>query len=129
MKKYIICLLLFVAVSAACLTAGYMITRNYDREEAKGVTATELQSETVVEDRIAANQEKVSHEAVTVAEEYYLVAEDGFLLVFLKDRKTIYLYTHIPITDFPEKERAKLMDGIWFRSMMDVFNYLESYTS
>lgn len=98
MKKYIICLLLFVAVSAACLTAGYMITRNYDREEAKGVTATELQSETVVEDRIAANQEKVSHEAVTVAEEYYLVAEDGFLLVFLKDRKTIYLY--IPYPDY-----------------------------
>lgn len=129
MKKYIICLLLFVAVSAACLTAGYMITRNYNREEAEGVPATELQSETVVEDRIAANQEKVSHEAVTVAEEYYLVAEDGFLLVFLKDRKTIYLYTHIPITDFPEKERARLMDGIWFSSMMEVFNYLESYTS
>lgn len=129
MKKYIICLLLFVAVSAACLTAGYMITRNYDREEAEGVPATELQSETVVEDRIAANQEQVLHETVTVAEEYYLVAEDGFLLVFLKDRKTIYLYTHIPITDFPEKERTRLMAGIWFSSMMEVFNYLESYTS
>ncbi len=128
MKKYIICLLLFVAVSAACLTAGYMITRNYDRTEAEGVPATELQSETVVEDRIAANQEQVSHETVP-AEEYYLVAEDGFLQVVLKDRKTIYLYTHIPVTDFPEKERARLMDGIWFHSMMEVFNYLESYTS
>lgn len=129
MKKYMICLLLFVAVSAVCLTAGYMITRNHGREEAKGVPATELQSETVVEDRIAANQEQVLHETVTVAEEYYLVAEDGFLLVFLKDKKTIYLYTHIPITDFPEKERARLMSGIWFSSMMEVFNYLESYTS
>lgn len=129
MKKYMICLLLFVAVSAACLTAGYMITRNHGREEAKGVPATELQSETVVEDRIAANQEQVLHETVTVAEEYYLVAEDGFLLVFLKDKKTICLYTHIPITDFPEKERARLMSGIWFSSMMEVFNYLESYTS
>lgn len=129
MKKYIICLLLFVAVSAACLTAGYMITKNYQKEEAEGVPATELQSETVVEDRIAANQEKVSHETVTAAEEYYLVSEDGFLLVFLKDRKTICLYTHIPIMDFPEKERTRLMEGIWFESMMEVFNYLESYTS
>lgn len=129
MKKYMICLLLFVAVSAACLTAGFMITRNYEREEVEGVPATELQSETVVEDRIAANQGQVAHEVATVAEEYYLVSEDGFLLVFLKDRKTIYLYTHIPIMDFPEKERVKLMDGIWFESMMEVFNYLESYTS
>lgn len=129
MKKYMICLLLFVAVSAACLTAGYFITRSYDREGAEGVPATELQSETVVEDRLAANQDQVAHETVMVAEEYYLVAEDGFLLVFLKDRKTIYLYTHIPITDFPEIERAKLMNGIWFSSMMEVFNYLESYTS
>lgn len=129
MKKYMICLFLFVAVSAACLTAGFMITRNYEREEAEGVPATELQSETVVEDRIAANQNQVSHEAAAVAEEYYLVAEDGFLLVFLKDKKTINLYTHIPIMDFPEKERAKLRAGIWFESMIEVFNYLESYTS
>lgn len=129
MKKYMICLLLFVVVSAACLTAGYMITRNYSQEEAEGVPATEIQSETVVEDRIAANQEQVSHEAVPVAEEYYLVAEDGFLLVFLKDKKTICLYTHIPIMDFPEPERERLREGIWFESMMEVFNYLESYTS
>lgn len=129
MKKYIICLLLFIAVSAACLTAGYMITRNYNQEEVEGVPATEIQSETFVEDQIAANQEKVSHEAVTVAEEYYLVAEDGFLLVFLKDKKTICLYTHIPIMDFPEMERERLREGIWFESMMEVFNYLESYTS
>lgn len=129
MKKYMICLLLFIAVSAVCLTVGYMITRNYSQEEAEGVPATEIQSETVVEDRIAANQEQVSHEAVTVAEEYYLVSEDGFLLVFLKDKKTICLYTHIPIMDFPEMERERLREGIWFESMMEVFNYLESYTS
>lgn len=131
MKKYMICLLLFVSVSAACLTAGYVITRNYEKEEAEGIPATELESETVVEDRIAANQNQVMHEPAVekVTEEYYLVSENGFLLVFLKDKTTIYLYTHIPVMDFPEKERAKLMEGVGFGSMMEVFNYLESYTS
>ena len=28
-----------------------------------------------------------------------------------------------------EKERSKLLEGIWFPSMMDVYHYLESYTS
>ena len=60
---------------------------------------------------------------------YYLVAEDGILLVFLKDRKTICLYTHVPLMDFPPDERAKLREGLWFSSMAEVFNYLESYTS
>jgi len=33
------------------------------------------------------------------------------------------------VTDFPEKERSRLMEGIWFPSMMDVYHYLESFTS
>ena len=49
--------------------------------------------------------------------------------MFLKDRKTICLYTHVPLMDFPPDERAKLREGLWFSSMAEVFNYLESYTS
>ena len=62
-------------------------------------------------------------------QEYYLVAEDGFLLVFLKDRKTICLYTHLPLVDFSVSEQERLREGIWFSSMIEVFNYLESCTS
>ena len=57
------------------------------------------------------------------------MAEDGFLLVFARDKKTICLYTHIPITDFPLREQGRLREGIWFSDMMEVFHYLESYTS
>ena len=53
----------------------------------------------------------------------------GFLLVFCSDKSTVCLYTHIPVTDFPESERVRLMEGIWFSDMMDVYHYLESYTS
>lgn len=132
MKKYMICLFIFLAVSAVCLTTGYMVTRETRKTPIEGVPATELATETVVEDKIVANQEQVSHEAPDETpddEEYYLVSEDGFLLVFSKDKKTICLYTHIPLMDFPEAERIRLREGIWFLSMIEVFNYLESYTS
>ena len=128
MKKYMICLFLFLAVSAACAGAGYMARERYERKVPESETATELPTETVREDKMVANQNQVIHETAAV-EEYYLVAEDGFLLVFLKDKKTICLYTHVPLMDFPPKERDRLREGIWFSSMMDVFNYLESYTS
>lgn len=61
--------------------------------------------------------------------EYYLVAENGYLLVYLGDRTTSYLFTHISLTEFPEKERSQLMEGKGFHSMLELFNYLESYTS
>ena len=92
-----------------------------------------IETETVndMDDKAAMNQEQIKPilESPSPAEEYYLVAESGFLLVFCRDRSTICLYTHIPVTDFPEKERSKLLEGIWFPSMMDVYHYLESYTS
>ena len=35
------------------------------------------------------------------------VSEDGYLLVLYQDKTTICLYTHMPVTDFPEEERGK----------------------
>lgn len=131
MKKYSICLLLFLAVSVACLSAGYMITRNKIEQE-KQVVETTMETETIQEISIAESpaQEAVNPEAMhQEKEQYYLVEEAGFLLVFLKDKSTICLYTHVPIADFPMEEQEKLMEGIWFSSMLDIFNYLESYTS
>lgn len=75
------------------------------------------------------NQRYVEPAAERPLERYYLVSETGFLLVFAEDMSTICLYTHIPITDFPEKEQDRLREGIWFPSMLEVFHYLESYTS
>ena len=132
MKRILYCFLLFIAASAVCLIAVYGITRYSIRQE-RPIPNTVIETETA-DDREglgAAGQKKITPvvESTLAQEEYYLVAESGFLLVFCSDRTTICLYTHIPVTDFPEEERARLMEGIWFPTMMDVYHYLESYTS
>ena len=134
MKKYRICLFLFLGVSVICILIAFFVLRSQEgaglenrNETGIEQLETEETQETVVEDQMAANQERV--QAHPVQEEYYLVAEDGMLLIFLKDQKTICLYTHMPLMDFPPKERTKLREGIWFSSMAEVFHYLESYTS
>ena len=134
MKKYRICLFLFLGASVICILIAFFVRRSQEgaglenrNETGIEQLETEETQETVVEDQMAANQERV--QAHPVQEEYYLVAEDGMLLIFLKDQKTICLYTHMPLMDFPPKERTKLREGIWFSSMAEVFHYLESYTS
>ena len=134
MKRMFIYALLFLGTAILCLLAVYGITRYQLRQE-EPIPNTILESETVpdMEGREALNQDGVHPAAPTVArvpeEEYFLVSEAGFLLVFCSDKSTICLYTHIPVTDFPEQERVRLMEGIWFPTMMDVYHYLESYTS
>lgn len=119
MKKYIICLLFGLLLLNGCAK--------------KSIEETETSLEITQEEKVASNLEQVQHETETSTEEeieeYYLVSEDSFLIIFLKDQKTIYLYTHIPIMDFPEEQQERLREGIWFDSMLDVFHYLESYTS
>ena len=129
MKKYMICLFLFAAVSAFCLGVGIGTRQSCKKNLLQETSQSESSSfqETEMADYEAANGQQV--EPVVIREEYYLVAEDGFLLVFLKDQKTICLYTHVPLMDFPQEEQERLREGIWFSSMMDVCHYLESYTS
>lgn len=129
MKKYSICFLLFVSTSAACFMAGYLITRNYVKRKEVIPNVTQ-ESVTLPEASAVISQKEIEPVVETEEEEqYYLVSEAGFLLVFAKDQSTVCLYTHIPITDFPEQERQKLMGGIWFANMLDIFHYLESFTS
>lgn len=124
MKKYMFCFLLFAATSLLCLGIGFVITRDSVQPE-EAIPGATLETE----DQIVINQEKVSPAPEKEKEKFYLVSEDGYLLVLYQDKTTICLYTHMPVTDFPEEERGRLMDGIWFSSMIEVFNYLESYTS
>lgn len=128
MKKYMFCFLLFAATSLLCLGIGFVITKDSVQPE-EAIPGATLETETVTEDQIVINQEKVSPAPEKEKEKFYLVSEDGYLLVMYQDKTTICLYTHMPVTDFPEEERGRLMDGIWFSSMIEVFNYLESYTS
>lgn len=128
MKKYMICLFYlrqFLLFAWELESEQGRAAKNLLQETSQSESSSF--QETEMADYEAANGQQV--EPVVIREEYYLVAEDGFLLVFLKDQKTICLYTHVPLMDFPQEEQERLREGIWFSSMMDVFHYLESYTS
>ena len=117
MKRYMICLFLFIGVSAACLVAGYCI--NQENQNTSISSTEDKERETMA----------TIQPTETVPENLAAVNRDQVLLVFGKDKETICLYTHIPLMDFPTREQERLREGIWFPDMMDVIHYLESYTS
>lgn len=126
--KYSICGLVILVTAIVCFTAGFLAKSSGTRQET-AIPSTVFETETVTEHQLVINQKEVEPVTVSAKEQFYLVSETGYLLVFAEDQSTICLHTHIPITEFPDKEQEKLREGIWFSSMMEIFHYLESYTS
>lgn len=143
MKGYRICFLFFIITIWICL-AGILFYTTTIEDSTKGKPERNLydqevtkMSRTVMENVALSIKRDEEPEVIQVnqsevkkaEEEYYLVEENGFLMVFCKDKTTLSLHTHMPITDFPSAEQQRLTEGIWFSTMLDVLNYLESYTS
>ena len=126
MKKSEICFFMLTAVLTAALLAGAWLWFRSPRQ-AEPIPGQMLETETAPEDNMVINQSNV--ERMEEEKNYCLAAEDGFLYVFAKDREKICLDTHMPLAEFPAEEQEKLMEGIWFSNMMEIFSYLESYTS
>lgn len=134
MKKYVSGFLFFLCLTSACLITLFWLTSNGTKEEAKKVQATESVEQPTFAEReaetmmhLVLNQEHVT--AAKSKEKFCLVAENGYLIVYNDMEKTVHMFTHMPLAEFPEPEQEKLMEGIWFPTMTEIFSYLESYSS
>ena len=134
MKKYVSCFLFFFALTSASLITLFFMTAG----EAQRVEEVQMQEsveeplfakETEEEIHVVLNMEQVENETVEDEEQYFLVAEEGYLIVYDKGQETTELFTHMPLAEFPAKEQERLMAGIWFPTMAEIFSYLESYSS
>ena len=135
MKKYVSCFLFFFALTSASLITLFFMTAG---EKAQRVEEVQMQEsveeplfarETEEEIHVVLNMEQVENETVEDEEQYFLVAEEGYLIVYDKGQETTELFTHMPLAEFPAKEQERLMTGIWFPTMAEIFSYLESYSS
>lgn len=136
MRKYVSGFLFFFCLTAGSLIALFLMTSGEAREETKKVQATESveqpafacsEPETETMAHLVLNQYRVIPE--TLGENYCLVAEEGYLIVYDRDLVTVSLFTHMPLIEFPAAEQERLMAGIWFPTMAEIFSYLESYSS
>ncbi len=141
MRKHVSGFLFFFCLTMFCLIGLFWITKGGEKEEIQQVQAIETyepplfaeeeyiresgQEETLA--HLVLNMEEVHHELVK--ENYCLVAEEGYLIVYDMDKETVNLFTHMPLAEFPIKEQERLMKGIWFPTMAEIFSYLESYSS
>lgn len=91
--------------------------RNEDVQKADGIGKTES---------IAAEGEAVKGGA---KKGFYLKELHGFVVVYLEDKKTIYEFTEIPLSDLPEEVRQEIAQGKQIATAEELYAFLENYSS
>ena len=64
-----------------------------------------------------------------IPDKYYMVVEDGKIVVYYSDLTTVYEYTNIEAFYLPEETRNELMEGIYIKDTEELFTLLESFSS
>lgn len=123
-SRYIIGFFAAFLVLGMLLAAGYQITYDHvmDRQ------AAQARDEMSGTESIAAEGEKVTNPQ-DEEDGFYLCELQGFVVVYLSDRKTIYEFTEIPVTDLPEEVQQEVADGKYIATVKELYAFLENYSS
>ena len=121
--KYIVGFFAAFLIFGVLLTAGYQISyeRIAERNAAPDNEITDTRS-------ITADGEAAA-EDVSEDEGYYLCEMQGFVVVYLSDRQTIYEMTEIPLSDLPEEVQQEIADGKYIATRDELYGFLENYSS
>ena len=60
---------------------------------------------------------------------YYLAEKNGYVVVYLSDKKTVYEYTDILFRDLPEDLQAEIETGKPVENTELLYGFLENYSS
>lgn len=60
---------------------------------------------------------------------YYLYEVNGYIVVFLNDRKTPYEYTDILYDELPEMLKKEIKNGKYVKDKEELYGFLENYSS
>lgn len=112
---------LVIAVAALGLILRFGAIRQKNEPLPEETLVAEFESEETI----------MSTESMAIREpyEYVLVLKDGFLVVYLKDKKTVLFETNIREEDLNENILKRLEAGVYLTDDKELYDFLESYSS
>ncbi len=114
-----IVLILALAVTFACQ---YSYRAARQKMEARLLAAEEVKK--------AQAEETVTADGHALKEDcYYLKNVNGYVVVFLSDKKTAYEYTDILCEELPESVREEIANGKYIENQEELYGFLENYSS
>lgn len=122
-KKYGIGLFTIALVFMAVVTYGYRAEYRYSQELVeegkKEQTENSISQEKTVSTQGDAQKDEL----------YYLKDLNGYVVVYMNDRTTVYEYTNILISDLPDTYQNEIKNGMIIEGTEKLYGFLENYSS
>lgn len=123
-NKYGIGFFAAIILVAAAVTCAYQISYHRAREKAEAEIEAKQQTESV------SNEDTVTADGHALKDDcFYLMDVNGYVVVFLSDKKTAYEYTDILCEDLPESVRQEIQNGKYIENQEELYGFLENYSS
>lgn len=101
----------------------YMMDLTWNEYE-KGLTAFELLQ--FSKDKVVLRK---TYNPELVDNKYYLSTQNGYIVVFYADKKTVFDYTSVSVENLSQYEQIQLEKGIFVKDLDELYGVLESYSS
>ena len=122
-KKYGIGLFTIALVLMAVVTYGYRAAYWYSQELVE-------EGEKEQTENSISQQKTVSTQGDAQKDElYYLKDLNGYVVVYMNDRTTVYEYTNILISDLPDTYQNEIKNGMIIEGTEKLYGFLENYSS
>lgn len=91
--------------------------------------------ERTIEEKVPETRKKEPEESVAAEGEamknycYYLLDKNGYVVVYLSDKETIYEYTSIDVETLPVTLQNEIKNGKYIEDVEELYGFLENYSS
>ena len=125
-NKYGIGFLLFLILVVFGITCAYQLSLNKGKRE--------IQAEINAKEQKEMNNTSVAADGQALKDDcYYLKELNGYVVVYLSDKKTVYEYTDISLEDLPENQNSDNEQGWSYGKYIEtsesLYGFLENYSS
>ena len=122
-NKYGIGFLACMMLTVCAITGAYQVSLEREKEKLR----TEIEEQEQIEEE---QQTTVTADGRVLKEEcYYLKEKNGYVVVYLKDKKTAYEYTDILLKELPETLQKEIKNGKYIENAQALYGFLENYSS
>ena len=121
-NKYGIGFLLFLILVVFGITCAYQLSLNKGKRE--------IQAEITAKEQREMNDTSVAADGQALKDDcYYLKELNGYVVVYLSDKKTVYEYTDISLEYLPENPQKEIQNGKYIETSESLYGFLENYSS
>lgn len=136
-NKYSIGFFVAAIAAVAALSGAYRFSYEKAKAKAAEELKIEIQAEKKSEEELETEeagkrtqQGSISADGQALKEDcYYLMEVNGYVVVYLSDRKTPYEYTDILYDELPAILRQEIRNGKYLEGSEELFGFLENYSS